>query len=305
MERNQFTWYRSYYEALRYLPAKEFKEAVLAICAYALDEETAKLSGVTNAIFCLVKPTLDSGRNKAANRNNKSKQANNAEEQTDNKTATAKNKRRTNAEQAGTIEEQTDNKPEQIGNTQEQTRKEKEGEREEEREKENDMLKKTHLLTEMSKRNPANAAPEAGTNALSPAARAVIADYLDRVNPSASETSLRMLASYADAMGEAVCKRALDVALDEHKATWSYIRAILQAKMSAGVKSLADWDRSEQQRSSGKQENSRPSKPTTGPGPAAMTGPSAQDVRDSQAWMRELLAMDKARKAPEGAKNGA
>ena len=39
MKRDQFTWYRSYYEALRTLPAKDFQIAVLAICAYALDEE--------------------------------------------------------------------------------------------------------------------------------------------------------------------------------------------------------------------------------------------------------------------------
>lgn len=110
MERSQFTWYRSYYEALRTLPAKDFKVAVLAICAYALDEEVPSLSGVPNSVFTLIRPTLDSGRNKAANR---------------------LNKRKTN-------QEQTDNKPEQ-------TRKEKEGEgereEESEREGENDMLK--------------------------------------------------------------------------------------------------------------------------------------------------------------------
>ena len=110
MKRDQFTWYRSYYEALRTLPAKDFQIAVLAICAYALDEEVPDLSGVPNSVFTLIRPTLDSGRNKAANRLKKQK----------------------------TNQEQTDNKPEQ-------TRKEKEGEgereEESEREGENDMLK--------------------------------------------------------------------------------------------------------------------------------------------------------------------
>lgn len=101
MERNQFTFYRSYRDALRALNAKDFKAVVLAICDYALDESEPCLSGVPFAVFTLIRPTLDSGRNKAANRKNKAK-----------------------------------TKEEQNGNKSEQTRKEKEGEKE--GEKEND-----------------------------------------------------------------------------------------------------------------------------------------------------------------------
>lgn len=101
MERNQFTFYRSYRDALRALNAKDFKAVVLAICDYALDESEPCLSGVPHAVFTLIRPTLDSGRNKAANRQNKIK-----------------------------------TKEEQSGNKSEQTHKEKEGEKE--REKEND-----------------------------------------------------------------------------------------------------------------------------------------------------------------------
>lgn len=101
MERNQFTFYRSYSDALRALNAKDFKAVVLAICDYALDESEPCLSGVPHAVFTLIRPTLDSGRNKAANRQNKTK-----------------------------------TKEEQSGNKSEQTSKEKEGERE--KEKEND-----------------------------------------------------------------------------------------------------------------------------------------------------------------------
>lgn len=101
MERNQFTFYRSYRDALRALNAKDFKAVVLAICDYALDESEPCLSGVPHAVFTLIRPTLDSGRNKAANRQNKTK-----------------------------------TKEEQNGNKSGQTNKEKEGEKE--REKEND-----------------------------------------------------------------------------------------------------------------------------------------------------------------------
>ena len=66
MNRNQFTFYRSYYEALKVLPKKEQAAVVMAICAYALDEEEPKLEGTSHAIFMLVRPTLDAGRRKAA-----------------------------------------------------------------------------------------------------------------------------------------------------------------------------------------------------------------------------------------------
>lgn len=109
MERNQFTFYRSYRDALRALPPKEFKAAVLAICDYALDEVEPDLTGIPNSVFILIRPTLDSGRIKASNRAKKTE---------------------TNAEQTQN-EKKTKSK---------QTRKEKEGEgeREGEREKEND-----------------------------------------------------------------------------------------------------------------------------------------------------------------------
>lgn len=109
-KREQFTFYRSYYEALKALPKREQVSVVLAICAYALDEEVPSLSGVALSVFTLIKPTLDSGRNKAMNRRGKS--AERAEQQSNN---------------SGTNEEQNENK-------QEQTRKEKEGEGEKERE---------------------------------------------------------------------------------------------------------------------------------------------------------------------------
>ena len=207
MERSQFTWYRSYYEALRTLPAKDFKVAVLGICAYALDEEVPSLSGVPNSVFTLIRPTLDSGRNKAANR---------------------LNKRKTN-------QEQTDNKPEQ-------TRKEKEGEgereEESEREGENDMLK----ILPPGGGNTKRPAAAAGVSPLSSAVAMVQADYLNRVNAAASPASLDELAGFVEAMGPDCCRRAFDIALDERITRWSYIRGILQDKQQRGVKCLADWD---------------------------------------------------------------
>lgn len=226
MKREQFTWYRSYYEALRTLPAKDFQIAVLAICAYALDEEVPDLSGVPYSVFTLIRPTLDSGKIKAANRANKRKTN---REQSENKT--------------GTNEEQTDNKLEQ-------TRKEKEGEgeREEEseseRDGENDMLK----ILPPGGGNTKSRAAAAGVSPLSSAVAMVQADYLNRVNAAASPASLDELAGFVEAMGPDCCRRAFDIALDERITRWSYIRGILQDKQQRGVKCLADWDALDGQR---------------------------------------------------------
>ena len=224
MKREQFTWYRSYYEALRTLPAKDFQIAVLAICAYALNEEVPDLSGVPYSVFTLIRPTLDSGKIKAANRANKRKTN---REQSENKT--------------GTNEEQTDNKPEQ-------TRKEKEGEgereEESEREGENDMLK----ILPPGGGNTKSPAAAAGVSPLSSAVAMVQADYLNRVNAAASPASLDELAGFVEALGPDCCRRAFDIALDERITRWSYIRGILQDKQQRGVKCLADWDALDGQR---------------------------------------------------------
>ena len=66
--RNQFTFYRSYYDAIAALPKKEQAAIILAVCDYVLYErEPEKLSPVGKTCFALIRPTLDSGRRKAAN----------------------------------------------------------------------------------------------------------------------------------------------------------------------------------------------------------------------------------------------
>ena len=66
--RNQFTFYRSYFEAIEPLPKKDRSAIILAVCEYGLYETEPKgLSPVAMACFNLIRPTLDSGRKKAAN----------------------------------------------------------------------------------------------------------------------------------------------------------------------------------------------------------------------------------------------
>ena len=65
--RQQFTFYRSFWEALVELPSKQKAEVVCAICEYALDGVEPNLQGVSKAIFTLIKPTLDAAARKADN----------------------------------------------------------------------------------------------------------------------------------------------------------------------------------------------------------------------------------------------
>ena len=66
--RNQFTFYRSFIDAIRKLPRKEQGAIVLAISYYALDgEQPSGLSPIAETVFTLVKPTLDSANKKSTN----------------------------------------------------------------------------------------------------------------------------------------------------------------------------------------------------------------------------------------------
>lgn len=190
MEREQFTFYRSFWEAMKALPKKDQLPFVMAVCSYALDGESKPLTGAPYASFLLVKPVLDKA-----------------------------SKRASNGKQGGS-------KPKA---NRKQTESRKEGEKEREKEKE------VEVEVEVEGDTPHIPPPP-------PDCASVQNAYLDRINPCASQASLNALCEYARKMGPEVCLRAMDIALDEKKATWSYIRAILQDKQDRGVRCLEDWD---------------------------------------------------------------
>lgn len=67
MIRNQFTFYRSYYDSLVELPDEEQAQTLLAIIRYAIYGTLPEKLSISGKIaFNLVKPTLDSSRKKAA-----------------------------------------------------------------------------------------------------------------------------------------------------------------------------------------------------------------------------------------------
>ena len=76
----------------------------------------------------------------------------------------------------------------------------------------------------------------------------VVRAYVDKINPTPSQSSIDELRGYAEQMGAECCLRAFDLALDAKKASWNYIRAILRSKLAQGVRCLADWDALDEQR---------------------------------------------------------
>lgn len=67
-KRGQFTFYRSFWEAVQSLPKKDRLPVLEAIISYALDGDIPSgLSQSQSAFFLLVKPNLDASRKKAAN----------------------------------------------------------------------------------------------------------------------------------------------------------------------------------------------------------------------------------------------
>ncbi len=69
MQRKQFTFYRSYFEATQNLSTEQMHRTLTAIVDYALNENLPEdLDPVETAVFTVVKPNLDSSRDRAEKR---------------------------------------------------------------------------------------------------------------------------------------------------------------------------------------------------------------------------------------------
>ncbi len=66
MERNQFTFYRSFWDSLKELPKKDQLPFLMAIGYYVFEEEIKPLTGAAAASFLLVKPILDKASKRAS-----------------------------------------------------------------------------------------------------------------------------------------------------------------------------------------------------------------------------------------------
>lgn len=82
------------------------------------------------------------------------------------------------------------------------------------------------------------------TCARDPAVAAAVSSLLKCVNLSGASPSCREeLAGFVENLGEAVCRRAFEKALDNNIARWDYIRGILSKWAAKGIRSLEDIDR--------------------------------------------------------------
>lgn len=83
----------------------------------------------------------------------------------------------------------------------------------------------------------------------------VMQAYLD-MNPDASPSSIDQLKGYMEKMGPECCLRAINIARDEKKPVWSFVHGILRNRLTAGVRSIADWDEMDRRREEAKQNGS-------------------------------------------------
>ena len=67
MARDSFIFYRSFYEAIKEVPEDAQLQIYKAISIYALEQEEIELTGISKAIFSLVKPQLDANYKKYEN----------------------------------------------------------------------------------------------------------------------------------------------------------------------------------------------------------------------------------------------
>ena len=66
MQRGQFTFYRSFWEAVQYLTPADRLSVLEGIARYALDGEEPELTDVGRAMFFLIRPVLDTSAKKAS-----------------------------------------------------------------------------------------------------------------------------------------------------------------------------------------------------------------------------------------------
>ena len=60
-----FSFYKSYYEALKEIPEKDKKDIIFAMINYVFEDKKPKLKGINKVIWALVEPNLDKSKNKS------------------------------------------------------------------------------------------------------------------------------------------------------------------------------------------------------------------------------------------------
>lgn len=65
--RDSFIIYRSFYEAVKELPAEIQSELFIAFCEYSLDFKEPELTGISKTVWTLVRPILEANNKRFMN----------------------------------------------------------------------------------------------------------------------------------------------------------------------------------------------------------------------------------------------
>lgn len=239
MERGQITFYRSFWEAAKLIQKPADRLSYLeAVLAFGLDGENRPVSKAAAPSFSLVKPVLEAAMKKARGGR---KRGNNDED-------TAK-----------TIERCDEDSGKIVERYAEDTANKKEGEKEKEKEieKEKEKEKESYILV-----SPAAGSACARENDLAE----VMTFFLDKINATPGPTCTGELKAFTETLGAPVILHALEIALNEKKTSWSYIKAILQRYTREGLNTLEAVRLAEQAREQSKEAAEkvrRPSKITS------------------------------------------
>lgn len=208
MQRKQFTFYRSFLEAIQALPKREQLPFTMALIVYALDGEELPLSGSAASAFCIVKPILDNARRKAES-----------------------------GKAGGSKPKQNESKPKQ--NEADQYLLAQSGKQEKGQDKEQDKDKDKEQDKDEDEDPPT---PLAGGE------KSVVVGVVSERLGVLSQTARAELEDFVREMGEECVRKALDAAQDAGSLNWGYVRGILRRKREQGVTSAGEWDKAEARR---------------------------------------------------------
>ena len=111
-----------------------------------------------------------------------------------------------------------------------------------------------HTVPEDTYNNPDKDARATPDDVLeNPEIAAVMTRYMDKICASPSRGSIDELLAYVKNLSGAVVLHAIDIACDENKRSWSYIRAILRDYQAAGINTLDAVQLREAQRTENKE----------------------------------------------------
>ena len=259
--RNQFTFYRSFWEAIRGLNQRDKLSALEAICAYALDGKEPRMTPTAAGMFVLIKPVLDSAEKKSKGGK---RMSSNAEDTDKTSASNAEDTDKTSASNA------------------EDTRKEKEGEKEKEKEGEVEVEVEKENECYISSPHTAREAPEGFDRVL---------DVYERIitGAPASTRAICALLGYMNDLPPEIIIHGIELAAARDKKTWSFVDGVLKQYVMGGARTVAraeEIDRS----ISGKRGGNTPS--------AAKT--AEEKRRDAEANDKAMAQLDRMLAQMEG-----